>query len=199
MRLIRLPALAPAVLALTAFVATGCAELRAPRVTQPVPVELLPPGQDPMRAAIRLAANDFSNQGVGLRGRPAETAGAIARLEWLTAVISTDPRYRALPVGLGMSMRAAALETRQALGMVEDTPPALATRALTDIAQALEEGRTPQFPAEIFPAGPERSLQRLRAPEPFPQAAIATGQLAEVSAALDRSGGWNPDAGDPRL
>ncbi len=198
MRPIRLPVLAPTMMALT-LLAAGCAELRTPRVVQPVPLELLPQGQDPMRAAIRIAASDFSNEGRGLLGHPAETARAIARLEWLTAVVSTDPRYRALPVGLGMSMRAAALEARQSLGVVEDTPPAQVTAVLTDIARALDAGRSPDFPASIFPAGPERSLQRLRAPEPFPQAGIATGQLAEVTAALDRSGGWNPNAGDPRL
>jgi hypothetical protein len=186
-------------LALSALMMTGCAELRAPRVVQPVPLELLPAGRDPFRAAVGMAAADFSNQGVGLRGRPAETARAIARLEWLTAVVSTDPRYRALPIGLIMAMQASVVETRAALGMVEDTPPALATRSLAEIARALDAGTAPNVPAEIFPAGAERTLLRLSGPEPFPQAGIATGRLADNVAELDRSGGWNPNAGDPRL
>jgi hypothetical protein len=82
---------------------------------------------------------------------------------------------------------------------VADTPPALATRSLSDIATALDAGATPVVPADIFPAGAERTLQRLAAPEPFPQAGIATGRLADTVAELDRSGGWNPNAGDPRL
>lgn len=192
------PILLPAVL-LSSVLMAGCSELRAPRVAQPVPLALLPVGQDPVRAGIEMAAADFSNQGVGLRGKPAETARAIARLEWLTAVVSTDPRYRALPIGLGMALRASVVETREALGMVADTPPALATSSLTNIAAALDAGTTPVVPADIFPAGAERTLQRLTAPEPFPQSGIATGRLADTVAELDRSGGWNPGAGDPRL
>jgi hypothetical protein len=184
------------VLALSALMLAGCAELRTPRATQPVPAALLPPNVEPVRAAARMAAADFSDQGSRLQGRPAETARAIGRLEWLTAVLSTDPRYSSLPEGVGMSMRAAAAETRAALGMVADTPAARATAALTEIATALDAGRTPNFPAALFPAGPERSLQRLRAPGPFPQAGIATGQAADAIAAADRDGSWNRGAGE---
>jgi hypothetical protein len=182
-------------LALSALLLTGCTELRAPRPGQPLPTALLPANVEPVRAAARIAAADFADQGSRLQGRPAETARAIGRLEWLTATLSTDPRYNALPEGVAMSMRAAAAEARAALGMVADTPPARATAVLTDIARALDAGATPDFPADIFPAGPERSLQRLRAPGPFPQAGIATGQTAEAIAAADRQGGWNPGAG----
>jgi hypothetical protein len=192
------PTLLPAVF-LSALALAGCAELRAPRTVQPVPLELLPAGQDPVRSAIAMAAADFANEGAGLQGHPVETARAVARLEWLTALASTDPRFRALPVGLVMLLQGSVVETRQALGITADAPPARVTASLTAIARALEAGRTPDFPPDLFPAGAERSQQRLRAPDPFPQAGIATGQLAEVTADIDRAGGWNPGAGDPRL
>jgi hypothetical protein len=187
-----MPAPLVAAMAMSALLLSGCAELRTPVATQPLPTALLPANVEPVRAAARIAATDFADQGSALQGRPAETARAIGRLEWLTATLSTDPRYGALPEGIAMSMRAAAAETRAALGMVPDTPPARATAALTAIASALDANRTPSFPADLFPAGAERSLQRLRAPGPFPQAGIATGQTAEAIAAMDRQGGWNP-------
>jgi hypothetical protein len=63
------------------------------------------------------------------------------------------------------------------------------------LARALAAGATPAFPAAIFPAGAERSLQRLTTPGPLPQAGIATGRAAEMIAELDRDGGWSPTAG----
>ena len=99
-----------------------------------------------------------------------------------------------------MALRGGTAEVREALGMVADTPPAQATAALTAIARQIEAGRTPDFPAALFPGGAERSLQRLTRLGPVPQAAIATGQAAEVIGRLDQNGGWNRNAGDtPRF
>jgi len=187
------PAAAP-MLALGLLLA-GCAELRAPQAGQPIPVELLPASAEPLRAAARMASADFVNEGAGLQDRPAEAARAFGRLEWMTAVLSTDPRYDALPPGIAMALRGAAAETREALGMVADTPPAQATAALAAVAREIDAGRTPQFPPALFPAGNERSLQRLTRPGPLPQAAIATGQAAEAIAQLDSGAGWVRGAG----
>lgn len=187
-------ALIPA-MALSVLLLSGCAELRTPRATQPVPAELLPPATDPLRAAARMAAADFANEGAALQDRPALAARAIGRLEWLTAVLSTDPRYDALPQGIAMALRGGTAEVREALGMVADTPPAQATAALTAIARQIDAGRTPDFPPALFPGGAERSLQRLTKLGPLPQAAIATGQAAEAIAQLDQNGGWNRGAG----
>jgi hypothetical protein len=79
--------------------------------------------------------------------------------------------------------------------MVADTPPAQATAALAAVAREIDAGRTPQFPPALFPAGNERSLQRLTRPGPLPQAAIATGQAAEAIAQLDSGAGWVRGAG----
>jgi len=94
-----------------------------------------------------------------------------------------------------MALRGAAAETREALGMVADTPPAQATAALAAVAREIDAGRTPQFPPALFPAGNDRSLQRLTRPGPLPQAAIATGQAAEAIAQLDSGAGWVRGAG----
>lgn len=190
----RHPAILPAMAAF-ALLLSGCAELRTPPTVQPVPVELLPAATDPLRAAARLAATDFADEGAALQDRPAAAARAFGRLEWLTAVLSTDPRYDALPPGIAMALRGGAAEVREALGMVADTPPAQATAALSAIARQIDAGRAPEFPAALFPGGNERSLQRLTRPGPLPQAAIATGQAAEVIARLDGDGGWNRGAG----
>ncbi|MBO1079045.1 hypothetical protein [Roseomonas haemaphysalidis] len=187
-------------MALSMLLLAGCAELRTPPVVQPVPVALLPPATDPLRAAARMAAADFAEEGAAVQNRPAEAARAMGRLEWLTAVLSTDQRYDALPPGIAMALRGGTAEVREALGMVADTPPAQATAALTAIARQIDAGQSPDFPAALFPGGAERSLQRLTRPGPLPQAAIATGQAAEVIARLDQTGGWNRGAGEtPRF
>lgn len=177
-------------LMLTLAALPGCAEMRTPRPAFDLPLDLVPGATDPMRQAVDLAAADFADQGAALAGQPARTARAAARLEFLAQLLTTDPRYAALPTGMILSLGGAVGEVRRAIGLSEATPPEQAVTLLADIARALEAGRRPAFPQAVFPAGPEMTLRRLREPGPLPEAAIATGRLQEAVAALDTTAGW---------
>ncbi|WP_159995722.1 hypothetical protein [Roseomonas sp. 18066] len=190
MRLARLSVL-PALLA-GALLLPGCAELRTPRPRIELPLELVQGPEDPVRNSARLAAAAFDNQGAGLDGRPAETARAAARLEYLAQVLTTDPRFAALPPGLSMSLRGAVREVRQAIGISATALPEQVIPALTTAGRVIEaRGDTAAaLPAAVFQAGPALTLQRLGQPGPLPEAAIATGRTQEAIAALDRVDGW---------
>jgi hypothetical protein len=175
----------------------ACAELRTPRPRLTLPLELVPGTEDPVRSAARLAAAAFQNEGAGLAGHPAETARAAARLEYLTAILSTDPRFAALPQGLVLALRGAVGEVRSALGMPDAVLPEQAVEALAAIARAVDArggGTGPLsdslFPPGLFQAGPERTQNRLNEPGPLPEAAIATGRAQEAISTLDSGAGW---------
>ncbi|MDJ0389473.1 hypothetical protein QMO56_15250 [Roseomonas sp. E05] len=173
----------------------GCAEMRTPRPVFDVPLDLMPDATDPVRSAVDMAAADFADQGAALAGRPVRTARAAARLEFLTEILATDPRYAALPPGMILALRGAAGEVRRAIGLSETTPPEQAVTLLAGAARALEAGRRPPLPEAVFPAGPEITLRRLNEPGPLPEAAIATGRLQETVAALDTAAGWSMNPG----
>jgi hypothetical protein len=168
----------------------GCAELRTPPSRMAVPLAIVPSSDDPVRGAAQLAAVDFADQGATLSGRPAATARAAARLEYLTQSLTQDTRYAAVPTGMVLALGAAVREVRQALGIAESAVPEQLVGILTAAAGAIEAGRDPVLPAAVFPAGPQRTLQRLAQPGPLPDAALATGRLVEVIGSLDSGAGW---------
>jgi hypothetical protein len=89
-----------------------------------------------------------------------------------------------------LALGAAVREVRQALGIAESAVPEQLVEILTAAAGAIEAGRDPVLPAAVFPAGPQRTLQRLAQPGPLPDAALATGRLVEVIGSLDSGAGW---------
>ncbi|PHK95605.1 hypothetical protein CR162_07075 [Pseudoroseomonas rhizosphaerae] len=196
----------PLGLLLGALLLPGCerlgAELRTPRPRVSLPLELVPGAEDPLRSAARLSAAAFADQGAGLQGRPAETARAAARLEYLAQALASDPRYRALPPGLSLALRGAVAELRAALGLAEAALPEQAIAALAQAARALDGGGDARaaLAPPLFPAGPEATLRRLREPGPLPEAAIATGRTEEAIRALDAGSGWTvtPERSLPR-
>ncbi|KAA2212648.1 hypothetical protein [Teichococcus oryzae] len=155
-----------------------------------VPLALVPASDDPLRGAARLAAADFADEGAALHGRPAAMARAAARLEYLAHTLTQDARYGAVPGGTVMALGSGVREVRQVLGIAESAVPEQLVGILTAAAQAIEAGRVPVLPAAIFPAGQERTLQRLNEPGPLPDAALATGRLVEVIDSLDARSGW---------
>ncbi|MFB9968744.1 hypothetical protein ACFFMP_01135 [Pseudoroseomonas cervicalis] len=180
----------------------ACAELRTPRPRVDLPLSLVPGAEDPVRSAARLSAAAFQDQGAALEGRPAETARATARLEYLTHTLGSEPRFAALPPGLILALRGAVREVRQALGLSATALPEQVIPAMARLAQLLDARAetAAAFPAALFPAGPERSLLRLTQPGPLPEAAIATGRALEAITQLDQSNGWagRPDTVLPR-
>lgn len=191
-----------------ALLLPACAELRTPAPRNELPLDLVPGSEDPFRSAVRLSARDFADQGSALNGDPARTARAAARLEYLAQAVASDPRYSSLTTGMTLALRGAVGEVRQALGLSPTALPDQAIRAYAAAARAIDRrrGLDDALPETLFPAGPERTRQRLAEPGPLPEAAIATGRLEEAVTALDREQGWNrqpdimmPNAGMPTM
>ncbi|MCQ4158934.1 hypothetical protein NON00_03220 [Roseomonas sp. GC11] len=179
--------------ALAVLVLPACAELRTPRPRIALPLDLVPGSEDPVRSAARLAAAAFASEGAAVQNNPAGMARAAARLEYLVQILASDPRFRVLPPGLLLSLRGAVGEVRLALGIAPLALPEQLVPVLAQLARVIDAGgdTRPAFPAAFFPAGPERSLQRLTQPGPLPEAAMATGRLLDQITDLDQTEGWN--------
>ncbi|MBW8268915.1 hypothetical protein [Caldovatus aquaticus] len=186
----RLPLAAVAWLALGA----ACAELRAPPPGEGLPPLLSPDPGDPLRGTVRAAAADFAESGRGLAGRPREAALAAARLEYLAAAVSGDPRFAPMPPAAGLALRNARAELRAALGTREDAEPRAVVAALLAAARALGAGDAAAaaraLPPSLFRPGGAETLRRLGELGPLPAAMLATQQVAREMARLDADRRW---------
>ncbi len=185
-------------LILPLLLVAGCAEM------QQAPPPAAPPGlaqggaaqggTDPARAAIAGAAAAFADRGRGLADRPAAAARAAAQLEYATAALGSDPRFAPVPDSIRREMLLARDELRDALGVAEAAPADQVVRALLAAAAALQAGDAGRaaaaLPAPTFRPGGERSVARLGALGPLPQAANATVLAARQLDRLDAEGGW---------
>ena len=161
--------------ALAALLLVGCAEMRRPPPAAP-PAELSGGATiDPLGSTIRLAAVDFDRQGIGLAGRPAATALAAARLEWLAA----EGQLAAMPGSYRFGLQRGVDEMRASLAIRPEATPAQTVPALVAAARRLEAGAVPDLGAPVFRDVQPTPLQRLSEPGPQPSAAIATEALRE--------------------
>lgn len=156
---------------------SACAELTRPPPPEP-PTELA--GglvAQPLAAILDRAVADFDRGGGGLEGHPAETALAVARLEWLGREAQPGGRLSALPDSYLFGLRRAVQEGRLALAIAPDATPATTVPALLAASRAL--ARQNEAAARAALTGPDFRdtdrpvLSRLREPGPFPDAALA--------------------------
>jgi len=161
----------------------ACTELKTPPPPPP-PLELV--GQvsaEPLLAIINAAAMDFDRAGAGLAGRPAATALAVARLEWIGGEFQPGRRLARLPESLNFGIQGAVAEARDVLGIRADAPPAAPIAALLAGARALGRGDTAA--AQLAMSGPlfltagRPMLSRLREPGALPNAALVTAALRD--------------------
>ena len=162
----------------------GCAELGRPPVAEP-------PGElsgfalaDPVPAIVTRAAQDFDAGGAGLAGRPAATALAAARLEWLAVEAAPGGRLAALAPSYRFTLDRARDELRGALAIRADAPPEAAARALVAASRALSSSDRAAAervlaPGPVFRAAEPGPLRRLAQPGPQPSAQIATAGIRE--------------------
>lgn len=171
---------------------SACSELTRPPPPEP-PAELA--GglvAQPLSAILNRAAADFDRGGGGLEGHPAETALAIARLEWLGGEARPGGRLSTLPDSYLFGLRRGVQEGRQALAIAPDATPETTVPALLAASRALARGDTAAAQAAL--SGPDfrstdRSvLSRLREPGPFPDAALALPPLRDEMARLMAEG-----------
>jgi hypothetical protein len=176
---------------LAAALLGGCAELKRP---PPLNNDLGGVSADPVRGAIYALGPEFADRGRGLAGKPAETAEAAARLEFVTDQMARNPRYAVFPEGLRRDFLLARNEVRDALGLAPNLAPQAAIMGLTEAAAALRAGNeaaaAAALPAPGFRPGGAASVARLSDIGPLPQAAIATGLAVEAVTQLDQDNAW---------
>ena len=168
----------------------GCAELT--QRPQAPPPGIAAAG-DPVRSGPDALVRAFSDGGRGLVGQPAEMALAVARLEYMTEALRSDPRLAPVPEATRFQLVAARREARGALGMAETVPPATAVRTLLATRSALLVGNVAGARAAMAPIvspGGLPPLERLGDMGGLPQAAIATAALRDEIARLDLERGW---------
>ncbi len=162
---------------------SACAELTRPPPPEP-PLGLVGRvSAAPVVDMMDLAAADFEGSGAGLQGRPAATALAVARLEWISAEFSTGRRLSQLPDSFRFGMERAVAEGRSVIGIKADATHQDSVGALLGVARAISQGEPARTRAAL--ANPVfltegRPLEsRLRQPGAFPDAALATAALRE--------------------
>lgn len=162
---------------------SGCAELTRPPPPEP-PVELIGRiSASPLADLMDLAAADFEGAGAGLQGRPAATALAVARLEWISAEFSPGRRLSRLPASFRFGMERAVAESRSVIGIAPDATHQDAVAALIGVARATSQGEGAGMRAAssnpVFLSEGRPLESRLRQPGAFPDAALATAALRE--------------------
>lgn len=172
----------------------ACAELRTP----PVPMSPVLAGAAgegaPLRQAVFRTAADFTDQGAGLAGHPAETALALARFEALDLEVANRRAWPTLSPSIGYAMRTARHENRAAIGAARQADPAEVIRALTAAAARLRAndraGAAAALRAPTFEPGGEVTLGRLGEVGPLPAGEQASAALAREVRRLDVDSGW---------
>jgi len=179
----------------------GCDELRRPNTGWPVPPGLLPPGQDPGRAAVATLSRDLSGANRGIPDDPARVARAAALLEWLAVDLMSQPRWEPVSGDARAGIGLARDEMRGALGADPLAAAPLLSTALAAASRALASGNrgaaAAALPDGLFPRGGAATVARLSDPGPLPQGEIAIAALAERVRALDDGGGWSADFDTP--
>lgn len=160
------------------FLLGACADLTTPAPPEP-PLDLA--GRvtaNPLPAILEAAAADFDRAGAGLTERPAATALAIARLEWIGGEFRPGRRLARLPNSFMFGTQRAVAEGRQALGIAPDAAPDAVVAALLGVSRALsrndQAAAQSAMAAPIFVGQGRPMISRLREPGAFPDAALAT-------------------------
>ncbi len=160
----------------------ACTELTTPRPPEP-PLDLV--GRvtaNPTMAILDAAAADFAEGGARLLNRPAATALAVARLEWIGGEFRPGRRLARLPDSYMFATRRAVAEGREALGILPETTPEAAVAALVIASRALTRGDPAAVqvalasPIFVLP-GARPVVSRLTEPGAFPDASLAITAL----------------------
>ncbi len=162
----------------------ACTELTTPRPPEP-PFDLagrITP--NPAMAILDAAAADFEQGGARLLNRPAATALAVARLEWIGGEFRPGRRLARLPDSYMFATRRAVAEGREALGILPDATPDAAMGGLLVASRALTRGDPAAIqvalasPIFVLP-GARPVISRLTEPGAFPDASLTVTALRD--------------------
>lgn len=163
----------------------ACTELTTPRPPEP-PLDLTA-GRvtaNPTMVILDAAAADFAEGGARLLNRPAATALAVARLEWIGGEFRLGRRLARLPDSYMFATRRAVAEGREALGILPDATPEAVVSALIIASRAITRGDPAAIqvalasPIFVLP-GARPVIGRLTEPGAFPDAALAITALRD--------------------
>lgn len=176
----------------TVLLLGGCAELTTPRAPEP-PIELVGRiAAAPLPLILDAAAADFEQAGARLAGRPAATALAVARLEWIGIEFRPGGRLAPMPASFRFGSQGAVAEARDILGISPNATPEAAVAGLLAASRALARGDQAAIgaalAAPIFIGQGRPVLSRLREPGAFPSAALSTIATRDEVARLLASG-----------
>lgn len=177
------------------LVLSACAEMTRPPPPEP-PTELAGGVvAQPLFVILDRAVADFDRGGAALAGHPAETALAVARLEWLGGEAQPGGRLATLPASYRFALQRGVEEGRQALAIAPDAKPATTVPALLAASRAL--ARNDASAARAALSGPDFRdtdrpvLGRLNEPGPFPDAYLALTPIRDEVARLAADGRTN--------
>jgi hypothetical protein len=115
-------------------------------------------------------------------GQPEAAARAIAELEWMAATVPGNPRWQTANSTALTALAQARFESRRALGIPQRAPAQAVINGLAAAAFAMADadaaGLERALPRNLFPLGPEATVQRLAAPPAVPSAMLALAGLA---------------------
>jgi hypothetical protein len=115
-------------------------------------------------------------------GLPAQGAQAVAEIDYLAGMLSTNPQWLALSPFAKMRMLQARADVRAALGIAPDAPSQTVVDAMLATQAALDAGDQQAalgyLSAPIFSLGPEQTLARLAALPYVETANIGTAMTA---------------------
>ena len=161
----------------------GCAELTTPRPPEP-PIALAGRiSAAPLPLILDAAVRDFDQAGASLAGRPAATALAVARLEWIGGEFRPGRRLAGMTDSFRFGSQAAVAEARGILGIRPEATPEEAVAGLLAASAALARGDQAAIraalSAPIFLGEGRPVLSRLSEPGAFPNTALALGAIRE--------------------
>ena len=146
----------------------------APEPVPPVPPLAGAGGLAPARNAISGAADAFGNPAT-LRGKPADAAVAVSRLEWAALAVPADRSFFLFSAATGPALQAARWEVRRVLGIPTDAPGATVINGMEAAAAALARGDQAAAQAALPPpVFPPDILTRLANLPRLPEANLAT-------------------------
>jgi hypothetical protein len=180
---------------LLALILPACAEMTRPPPPEP-PMELAgETAAQPLLTILNRAVADFDRGGRRLQGRPAETALAIARLEWLGGEARPNGHLSTLPDSFLFGLQHAVREGRLALAIAPEANPETTVPALLAARRALMRSNGEAAGAALsgpdFPDTDRPTVRRLLEPGPFPDTALALPALRDEVARLEANGWAN--------
>lgn len=169
------------ILLLASLIVSGCAAVTPPPDTARLPPNAFGTYADGDIGAINQAAWAFANP-ARTRNDPADSARAVAAVDYLAGALWTNPRWDFMSPLTKLEMLQARREVRSALGIAPAAPSQEVVNRTLFAADALVAGNhdaaRAAFQPPVFGLGPERTLAVLSAMPFLREANIATQHAA---------------------